>query len=614
MSDTIPHSSDFGHLTIENRTLLDLALERDRLSLEAPEKLIPILFRPCRVRVLLVTDGGLDFGVGNFGLRTFVQTLLTMPGAYVRFQITVAHIDNVSDPAVMVGEPGIARSIKQFKFDDASHFAPDMYDQVWLFGIDTFYVRGNDTNGNPYPSNQLSTAELNVLAQFMNGGGGLFATGDHGALGICLCGSVQRAKSMRLWNNTSGDNMVNEVSMSGPRRNDTNRLGHDAGSQFEDQSDDVPQSIQPRLYVRWSALWKYSYPHPLLCGPSGIIRVLPDHPHEGECIEPASPSLAEFPAGMGALPRPLPQVIATSTVLSGTTSSTKLATQAQSFGAICAYDGHNAGVGRVVTDATWHHFVNVNLVGDSTMPPGDPKRFGFLVSPAGQVHLNNIKAYYRNIAVWISRPGNLSCMRSRLLWELLWHHRVLEAVMTRPDVSLAQADVGLLYEIGKHARDVLGRYAGQCQSRRLALDILSPFLAEELVIRLDPWMELEEKELAADLVPWYDPEPVLDTALGGALLALREEFLHPREDELERAEKALDSVVYRGVQAALDLSMQSMQGASDRFVSTFTRNLRAAPAAEETRISSNLTRGGKTPPRNENPPRGGTPPRGGKKK
>jgi hypothetical protein len=612
MSDPLPHSAPgFDHLTFENRTLLDLVLERDRLSLEAPERLIPILFKPCRVRVLLVTDGGLDFSLGDFGLRTFVQTLLTMPGAYVRFQITVAHIDNVSDDAVMVGHPGIVRSIKQFKFDDPSHFAPDMYDQVWLFGIETFYSRGNDPNNNPYPSNQLSTAELNVLAQFMDGGGGLFATGDHGALGICLCGSVQRAKSMRLWNDTSGDDMVNEVSMGGPRRNDTNRLGHDTSSQFEDQSDDVPQTIQPRMYVRWSAIWKYSYPHPLLCGPNGVIRVLPDHPHEGECIEPASPSLAEFPAGTGGLPRPLPQVIATSSVLAGTTSSSKLATQAQSFGAICAYDGHSAGVGRVVTDATWHHFVNVNLVGDSTMPPGDPKRFGFLVSPAGQVHLNNIKSYYRNIAVWISRPSNLSCMRNRLLWELIWHHRVLEAVMTRPDISIARADVGLLYEIGKHARDVLGRYAGQCQSRRLAIDILTPFLAVDLVIRLDPWWEMEEKELAADLVPWYDPEPVLDTALGGALLALREEFLHPRADDVERAEKMLDSVVYRGVQTALDLSMRSMQASSDRFVSTFTRNVRLEPVATETRIQADAGKRGRTPPR-EDPPRGGNP-RGKKK-
>ena len=33
------------------------------------------------------------------------------------------------------------------------------------------------------------------------------------------------------------------------------------------------------------------------------------------------------------------------------------------FGAISAYDGDPAGVGRIVCDATWHHFVNINLNG-----------------------------------------------------------------------------------------------------------------------------------------------------------------------------------------------------------------------------------------------------------
>jgi len=112
-----------GHLTPDNRQLLELLQHRDHLHLIDPERYLPIL-RPCRVRVLLVADGGLDFSMGGFGLRTFVQTLRTTPGFHVRFDITVAHINNVSDDAVMVGQPGIVRSIKQFKFDDSSHFTP----------------------------------------------------------------------------------------------------------------------------------------------------------------------------------------------------------------------------------------------------------------------------------------------------------------------------------------------------------------------------------------------------------------------------------------------------------------------------------------------------------
>ncbi|CAN5912992.1 hypothetical protein BH24BAC1_BH24BAC1_18830 [soil metagenome] len=576
----------FNHLTEENRYLLDLSIERDRLFQIDPDRFLPILFKPCRVKVLLVADGSLDFSLGDFGLRTFVQTLLGMPYYYVRFQVTLAHINNVSDDAVMVGHTGISRSIKRFRFDDPSHFTSDMYDQIWLFGISTFYFnRGTSPNGQAYPTDRLSDAELRALSEFMNNGGGLFATGDHGELGKCLSGSVPRARSMRLWDDTSSNDDINEVSMGGPRRNDTNRRGNDATSEFNDQSDDVPQTIQPKLYQGGGIVWRYSYPHPLLCGPKGIIRVLPDHPHEGECVQPTNTSrtdtfggysIVEYPAGIGGSTRPLPEVIATSSVLAGTTSGGKTPTRAHSFGAICAYDGHRAGVGRVVTDATWHHFVNVNLVGDSTVPPGDPKRRGYLQTTAGQAHLENIKAYYRNIAVWISRPSLINCMNRRLSWGLVWHHRVIEAVTSRLEVPLEKVNLKYIYELGKHSRDVLGNYASQCQSRQLVLELIRPFIFNELLIKLDPWYPVPEKEPTPepDSLPWFDPEIVLDVALGGALLALREKFPEPIPELREEAEKALDEVLAHGVRFAVSSATQSVLSSNKKFILLFSNGNR----------------------------------------
>ena len=90
-----------------------------------------------------------------------------------------------------------------------------------------------------------------------------------------------------------------------------------------------------------------------------------------------------------------------------------------SFGGISAYDGHRSGVGRVVTDATWHHFVNINLVGDIGEPEGTVKSLGFLASASGQAHFEEIKTYYRNIATWLARPENISCMNSRLVIKLV---------------------------------------------------------------------------------------------------------------------------------------------------------------------------------------------------
>lgn len=563
------------HLTLENRHLLEQLHERDHLHLIDPERYLPVL-RPCRVKVLLVTDGGLDFSMGDFGLRTFVETLRTTPGFHVRFDITVAHINNVSDDAVMVGLPGVVRSIKQFKFDDTSHFTPCMYDQVWLFGIATSYARGSSPDGTPYPSNRLGDAELRALSEFMDGDGGLFATGDHGALGVCLSGSIPRARSMRLWGNTSANNDLNEVSMSGPRRNDTNRIGPSAGSQFNDQSDVVPQPISPKMYQRWTGLWRYSYPHPLLCGPRGVIRVSPDHAHEGECVLPTNNNqsstfdgytIVEYPPGTGGSARPLPEVIATSSVLAGTTSGGKQPTQAHTFGAIGAYDGHRARVGRVVTDATWHHYVNINLVGDSGAPAGDPKRLGFLATAAGQAHFEEIKAYNRNTAMWLARPALITCMRRRICWGLLWRDRVMEAVMTNPELNLGQATLGTLYDIGHHARDVLGTYAGRCQSRRLALDLLAPILAREFMFPLDPWAPFPEKPPRGpvpDPVPWFNLEPLLDSVIGGALVALREEFPDPGMRD-KATDLAIDKAILRGAKTAVDQSLRSIATTQKEF-------------------------------------------------
>jgi len=571
-------SPRFDHLTAENRETLALFQKYEKLRLFEPERFRPLWKPPCRVKVLIVADGGLDFSLSDFGLRAFVDTLRTMPGFYVRFEITLAHINNVSADAVMAGHPGISRSITQFKFDDPSHFTPTMYDQVWLFGILTSYSRGNNPRGQPYPNNRLGDAELQVLGEFMNGGGGLFATGDHGYLGVCLSGSIPRARSMRLWGDTSPNQVINEVSMDQRRRNDTTRLGPSAGSQFNDQSDDVPQDIQPKMYTTWAGIWKNVFPHPLLCGRRGVIRVLPDHPHEGQCVEPSDTtsdaSFVEYPPSTGGFARPLPQVIATSTVLAGTTAGIKQPTEAQAFGAICAYDGHLAGVGRVVTDATWHHFVNVNLTGDSSVPDTDPKKRGFLQTPSGQEHLEDIKTYYRNIAVWLSRPALLTCMRWRLLWGLIYHHRVMEAVVTRTELSLDRADISIIHEIGRHARDVLDLYAGHCQSRRLALDVLVPIINIDLLVRLDPWIELPEKTPPIpepDPIPWFDLDPILDAAVGGAIVAIREEFREPDENvRREVTDEALEKVVNRGVRAAVELSFRSVETSSKIFGSLFT--------------------------------------------
>jgi hypothetical protein len=532
--------------------LLDLAQSRHLEWEIDPNRFIPFPFRKCRVRVLLVTDGGLDFGSGDFGLRAFVQ-FLQVPKYYVKYEVTLAHRRARSGDAMMDGDSNISRRITNFRFDNGDHFGSDSYDEVWLFGIE----------GSP----GITESEVRAVAEFMDGGGGLFATGDHGALGKAMSGQIPRARSMRLWDHTAvPESASDEVSMGGPRRNDTNRLGNDIGSQFNDQSDDVPQSVKPKLYRVQTGIWEAVFPHPLLCGQKGAIKVMPDHPHEGECVEPidadqsvtvAGATFEEYPQGTNGNPRPVPEVISTSSVLSGTTSGGKFATNAHTFGGICAYDGHRASVGRVVTDATWHHFVNVNLIGELGAAP--PKDVGFLATTAGQAHLETIKNYYSNLAIWMARPELIACMNKRILWATIFDGRVIEAVTTVYELKLKDARFFLLWEIGKHARDVLGRATSVCQSRRLILDLIWPHVDLDFLPRVDPWMPRPRPEPDPPPDPWFDATPVLDVALGGALLGLRDEFLEADQTEFEDVEKRFDEVVERSVEQSLRLAMEDAQ-------------------------------------------------------
>ncbi len=112
---------------------------------------------------------------------------------------------------------------------------------------------------------------------------------------------------------------------------------------------------------------------------------------------------------------------------------------------------------------------------------------------------------------------------------------------------------------------MLGLYTGQCLSRKLVLDLTSKHIPLDFIFKLDPWIPKPKPELDPDPVPWFDPEPILDLALGGALAALREEFGVPNLDIRDMAEKIIDEVVERGVKFRVDLAICSMRASSQRF-------------------------------------------------
>jgi hypothetical protein len=531
-------------------------LERRRQMLVQQEALRPDLLPPCILKVLLVCDEGLYFSDEDFGLSDFIEILATTTTAHVRFEITTGHRRDVNDTQAGIGNPFVQRGIREFRFTNSDHFAPGMYDEVWLFGFEA----GTD-EADPSPQ------ELRILTEFMNDGGGLFATGDHGALGERLCARIPRARSMRKWYSSTGPfGAPPAPGMTDADRHDTNRPGYDATFAFDDQSDDIPQEIDPIFYSIPVGPISAAYPHPLLCGPNGVIRILPDHPHEGECIVPwefdrklefDGVEFEEYPPATDGGVRPLPEVLAMARVLPNNFHPGKVQTNPRTFGVNGAYNGHRAGVGRVVVDATWHHFININLTGVARYPASNPKSMGFLTL-AGTARLETIKAYYRNIAVWLASPERHACMFYHALWQAVWDGKVLESVTDGHPVRLESISLDRLVVIGTFAREVLGGLAGQCQTYEWILNYLP--LGDRLLV--DPWLpKPPEPDPPPFQAPWLDLTPLVNFTLGAAVVRLREEFPRASEAARNRDMDRITALFEEGLKAGLSLGKDSLRDA-----------------------------------------------------
>lgn len=390
------------------------------------------------INVLVVGDGnfeaqnppaqGISFAPGQdvtddtFTVSEFVWLLRNNPVPAI--SVDTAHRRN--DPNATFQNFNFATSLDLSK-----------YDVIWLFGYE-----GWNYGATPYGS-AISDAELLAITQFMDSGGGVFATGDHAGMGSFLCGRIPRVRAMRKWFGRAGDipsdcpataidssgNSAPAVNRPGISNNPTPGLGRadtlvqnpsgDTASQFQfdDQSDAIPQQLGfPSGPV-----------HSILEGPNGVLNRFPDHMHEGEVVTPTSSTLndmvviggqsfQEFPTVGGS--QPVPSIIATGNITGGHTTSVEgstceqnnftgdsTPTVASTIGILCAYDGRGAGVGRVVTDSSFHHYLDLNLIGDPCGSSADRMQ-GFgpgYTAPAGGGVLADLQSFYTNTVIWLAR-------------------------------------------------------------------------------------------------------------------------------------------------------------------------------------------------------------------
>jgi hypothetical protein len=460
-----------------------------------------ILLFPCPQKILMVTDGSLNFGVGGFGLSEFVG-IITSAGHVV----STAHRNGVS-PATIPGNFNFATA--------ATPVTTANYDQLWLFGFNT-------TN--------LTAPQQNTIAQFMKDGGGVFATGDHETIGAGMGNNIPRVRRMRNWAT---------VPMVNPSRHDTViDPGVDNIKQFDDQADAIPQRIYPVFFSNGgpdhvASSWSV---HPVLRHSSGAVDFLPDHAHESECLAPAPVAgsfagVEEWPAPVGGGARIRPQIAAVS-ISAGRfiTDTLKPPVKPKCFGAISTYDGDTARVGRIVCDATWHHFVNINLNGSGAAPDttGVP-RTGLYTAGIPTPEYLKIQRYYLNTVRWLAPIGRRRCWPFVVASLIRFDFEMLELQLPEPHPCPWDP----LLRIGLVAEEAVTRYWGSGALADIVDDMLtttgvSPTLTRLLKAQQHAQGEENDKRSEPSLLPLQD----MRRAIFGSVVNLLATKLPEDEEKL----------------------------------------------------------------------------------
>ncbi len=458
------------------------------------------------IRVLVVADGLVNFDPDDdFGLTRLVAALEKSGSPGEIITVTTAHRSCKATTSA---------KLKEFKFDKVENGRPILhitnFEQVWLFG-----------HLGECPQHAITSSELQVISDFMNDGGGVFATGDHEDLGAAMCGNVPRVRKMRRWHVSN----LKPNETPAPSRNDSDRIdtlreGIEPGFEPEDQEDAVPQEIRPKFFFNQTS--STVQPHPLLATEEFAISILPDHMHEGECVgaDELEKRMADdpeiekdFPVGKGTEKRLWPDVVAIATSAAGTLDLQEkiLPVDPRSYIVISAYDGHEVEVedesgghklGRVVVDASFHHFVNINLEGfiDRCVPKREFEIFA---------------RYFGNILHYLLPPDKERIAFLHLLRALRFKAPLMEDIQ-----NLSADDWADVIYAGTIANKIISDNFSPAHARRCALAMISdlkPDLRAHLHEAIDLWQPRDE---ADDSLFFLNSESLVIAILGQAILRL----------------------------------------------------------------------------------------------
>ena len=460
------------------------------------------------IRALIVADGDLSFNRDRpgFSLTRFRDVLSNTASAWETIKVITAH----RSPDL-----NTRADLPNFKFDqpgDGLHIT--RYDQVWLFG----YLGEEPTLG-------LTQAELEAITEFMNQGGGVFATGDHEDLGCAMCGNIPRVRRMRRWHFKRG---LTRGELPAPGRNESTRIdtlreGTEPGFEPADQEDAVPQEIRPKFFINENRT--ASEPHELLATRGFAITVLPDHMHEGECVSAAEimcrakedeEVAKDFPLRPETGEPVWPETVAIASSAGGAFFPVVgiLPVDPRSYIVISAYDGHLvehtdakervSKLGRVVVDASFHHFADVNLD-------------GFIENDVPKREFEIFTQYYRNILNYLLPPDKQRLYFLHMLRALRFSPQLLEELQ-----NLSPNDWGHVVYTGTLVKRVISENFSSAHARRCALTMLSALKPEARDIRvyledlIDLWRPRRREP--EDSLFFLNSEAILISVIGQAML------------------------------------------------------------------------------------------------
>lgn len=311
------------------------------------------------------------------------------------------------------------------------------FDELWIFG----FSQNND------PKFMLSDDEVKVLLDWMNKGG-VMLTGDHSqhdsdgvcpagvgheefrALGFTIGRRVPRAGQLRVWTGPPTN------CGAAPQDSDTynTQVSGTCNSDLEEtclQEDENPQCLEPMPHPP-HFLFTYKLDAQRQPVP---IKKFPDHAHIGFVIDNPEPFDDNWP------PRPpAPQVVAKG-------RDQRFPADPRVYNLVVAYDGDAAGVGRIVSDATFHHFVNINL--------RKIRERDVLKNPVPDTPLDEIAQFYANLVIWLAPRSLRDRIRQGLVFEAAKHLNVYESIGRGPQ------------ELGRVAREAVESKLGAANLHRI---------------------------------------------------------------------------------------------------------------------------------------------------